>query len=398
MKEVYIPDSLVPAVEGDAFYISVPKMKTNLYTGVTLSFKNAMGTIPYFLRERNHSYLINKKLADLLYLFRPDLTVIDAVVGGEGNTPAPVDPVRVGRIIVSTNSVEADRTATRIMGFDPEAVPLMREAVARGFGDSGSFTEGDISPVSFRPAVSSFMDDKTHREFPGILALAGHTVNGAPGITDPGSVTPETARKLEAACTGGCLAAAKTGIDYYNYSDASGKDFRLTIVIGSGVPIDGVLYWFDRNGKPYTLKDISSLPGRTLALGNCASAARDACGYFAEGCCDPAACMAAVCRAAGVPMPIMTPGNRKLPALAAGMLATVLRRRQLIRKGEYVDCPYAQEDRIFPVPDHAGDEDFLEWPLPAMTASEKRHMMRDQWKILWSAVFGGIKRSKERPV
>ena len=83
MKEVYLPKILDKAVRGEAYYISVPKMKTNLYTGVTLGFKNAMGTIPYFLRERNHNYHINKKLADLLYLFKPDLTVIDGIIGGE---------------------------------------------------------------------------------------------------------------------------------------------------------------------------------------------------------------------------------------------------------------------------------------------------------------------------
>jgi uncharacterized protein (DUF362 family) len=132
MKEVYLPDTLDAAVRKEAFYISVPKMKTNLYTGVTLGFKNAMGTIPYFLRERNHSYLIDKKLADLLYLFKPDLTVIDGIIGGEGNTPAPVDPVRVGKIVVSNNSVEADRITTRMMGFDPDQNKLMIEATRRG--------------------------------------------------------------------------------------------------------------------------------------------------------------------------------------------------------------------------------------------------------------------------
>lgn len=65
MKEVYIPEILDEVVRGESYYIAVPKLKTNVYTGVTLGFKNAMGTIPYFLRERNHNYYINKKLADL---------------------------------------------------------------------------------------------------------------------------------------------------------------------------------------------------------------------------------------------------------------------------------------------------------------------------------------------
>ena len=58
MKEVYIPEIYKDIIDGKACYVSVPKLKTNLYTGVTLGFKNAMGAIPYALRERNHNYYI----------------------------------------------------------------------------------------------------------------------------------------------------------------------------------------------------------------------------------------------------------------------------------------------------------------------------------------------------
>ncbi len=392
MQEVYLPDTLDSAVRGEAFYISVPKMKTNLYTGVTLGFKNAMGTIPYFLRERNHSYLINKKLADLLYLFKPDLTVIDGIIGGEGNTPAPVDPVRVGKIIASNNSVEADRITTRMMGFDPDENALMIEATRRGFGDPAATVIGEASVTRFRPAISSFMDEKTAREFPNLLALAGHTVNGAPKITNPHAVTPETALALEQACSGGCLAAAKTGLDYYNFKKSARRDFSLCIVEGAGVPIDGRRYWFDKTGKPYTLEDIAALPMRRMALGNCALTAKDACQYVAAGCCDPAACMAVVCHAAGVTMPIMSPKNKALFATVTGMLGTVLARQKLIRAGQYVDCPRAHEDRIFSLPQLSpadAQRNFIEWPLPPMTRKEKRAQLSSQWTIPLSAAHDG---------
>ncbi len=395
MKEVYIPDTLDRAVKGEAFYISVPKMKTNLYTGVTLGFKNAMGTIPYFLRERNHSYLINKKLADLLYLFKPDLTVIDGIIGGEGNTPAPVDPVRVGRIVAGNNSVETDRVATRMMGFDPDGNELMLEAERRGFGDPDAEISGDVSPIQFRPAISSFMDEKTEREFPNLLVLAGHTINGAPEITDINSVTPETALALEQACTGGCLAAAKTGLDYYNFKKSVKRDFKLCIVTGSGVDIEGERYWFDKTGKPYSTADIKALDMHRLALGNCAAAAREACDYSAEGCCDPAVCMAVVCRAAGVTMPIMSLKNKGLVRTVLGMKGTVLARRRHIRKGRYIDCPRCHEDRIFGLPELSpedSEKDYVEWPLPPMTDGEKRQQLKNQWSIITSAMKTGKRR------
>ncbi len=398
MREVYLPDVLDAVVRGEAFYISVPKMKTNLYTGVTLGFKNAMGTIPYFLRERNHSYLINKKLADLLYLFKPDLTVIDGIIGGEGNTPAPVDPVRVGKIIVSNNSVEADRITTRMMGFDPDKNQLMIEATQRGFGDPKAEIVGETAVTKFRPAISSFMDEKTAREFPNLLALAGHTKNDAPKVTDKDAVTPEIALAIEQACSGGCLAATKTGLDYYNFKKSSRKDFSLCIVEGEGVLIGGERYWFDKTGKPYTLSDISALPMRKMAMGNCAQTAKDVCEFAATGCCDPAKCMAVVCHAAGVTMPIMSPRNKGLLKTVFGMIGTVLTRKKLISKGHYVDCPHAHEDRIFGLPDLSKEDsrkDYIEWPLPPMTKAEKRRQLASQWEIVLSAVNAGRRRSMD---
>lgn len=393
MKEVYLPDTLDAAVRKEAFYISVPKMKTNLYTGVTLGFKNAMGTIPYFLRERNHSYLIDKKLADLLYLFRPDLTVIDGIIGGEGNTPAPVDPVRVGKIIVSNNSVEADRITTRMMGFDPDQNKLMIEATRRGFGDSAVEIIGEASVTKFRPAISSFMDEKTAREFPNLLALAGHVRNGAPVITDKDKVTPEMALALEQACTGGCLAAAKTGLDYYNYKKNVRRDFALCIIEGEGVLIQGERYWFDKTGKPYTLQEIAALPMRKMALGNCAMTAKGVSQFVATGCCDPAKCMSVVCRAAGVTMPIMSVKNKALFQTLTGMIKTVLVRKKHIAAGRYVDCPSTHEDRVFGLPilkPEDEQKDFIRWPLPPMTAKEKAMQLKSQWEIVLSACDSGL--------
>ena len=393
MKEVYLPDTLDAAVRREAFYISVPKMKTNLYTGVTLGFKNAMGTIPYFLRERNHSYLIDKKLADLLYLFKPDLTVIDGIIGGEGNTPAPVDPVRVGKIIVSNNSVEADRITTRMMGFDPDQNKLLIEATRRGFGDPSVEIIGEASVTKFRPAISSFMDEKTAREFPNLLALAGHIRNGAPVVTDKDSVTPEIALALEQACTGGCLAAAKTGLDYYNFKKSARRDFALCIIEGEGILIDGERYWFDKTGKPYTITDIAALPMRKLALGNCAMTAKGVSQFVATGCCDPAKCMSVVCRAAGVPMPILSVKNKALLKTLFGMVKTVLVRKKHIAAGRYVDCPTTHEDRVFGLPILSPEEekkDFIPWPLPPMTAREKAIQLKSQWDIVKSACDSGL--------
>jgi len=134
-REILVPEVFSAVVRGEAAYVSVPKLKTNLYTGVTLGFKNAMGVIPYNLRQRSHHYAIDRKLVEMLYLFKPDMVLIDGVVGGEGECPAPVDPVDSRVIIAGDHPVETDRGATRFMGFDPASIKLIRDADELGFGD-----------------------------------------------------------------------------------------------------------------------------------------------------------------------------------------------------------------------------------------------------------------------
>ena len=258
MKEIYIPRIFSEVINQKAFYISVPKMKTNLYTGVTLGFKNAMGTIPYNLRQRNHNHDINKKLVDMLYLFKPDIVVIDGIIGGEGNTPAPVDPVDSRVIISGNNSVETDRIATRMMGIDPDDIELMTHAKKLGFGDDNVKVIGDQKVTKFRRADQSLMSDYFVSQFPNVKALTGHTKSTAPKITSLSEVTKETVREIERACVGGCVASLRTGFDDLYYQ---GKDtgFKAVVVLGEGIPIDGKTYYFDRDANAYTVEVIKNM-------------------------------------------------------------------------------------------------------------------------------------------
>lgn len=385
MKEVYIPELFQDVIDGKAYYISVPKLKTNLYTQVTLGFKNAMGTIPYALRERNHNYCINKKLADLLYLFKPDLIIIDGLIGGEGNTPAPVDPVDSHVLISGTNSVAVDKVGTRIMGIDPDQVPLITEAVKRGFGADDVEIIGNLPRFSFRRANPSLMDDEFHQRFPNILVLAGHNLPHAPVIKDPSKVTPLLAKQLEMTCDGGCLAAIRSGFDYVIYAPKKNYEIPLAVIIGGGVLIGDTRYWFDREGQPYSEKQIRSLNKPLLTLGNCAAVLNDTAKYKASGCCSPSACMLAVTSAMKIPFPLLSAKNRSLVHLGTHVFSMVLKRSMLILCGKWVDCPSAHEDKIYPIPklsDTDGEKDYLPWPLPHMGFKLRCKLIKDQFAIM----------------
>lgn len=385
MKEVYIPDLYQDIVEGRACYVSVPKLKTNIYTGVTLGFKNAMGSIPYALRERNHNYYINKKLADLLYLFQPDLIVIDGIIGGEGNTPAPVDPVDTHVIISGTDPVETDKVGTRIMGIDPATIPLIVEAEKRGFGNPNTEITGDIPTFSFRRANPSMMDQGFHNKFPNILVLAGHCLPHAPKVTDKDAVTPELARELELACNGGCLNALRSGFEYVIYAPKQNYLLPLVVVIGGGVSIDGKRYWFDRDGKPYEEADIRAMRDPILTVGNCAARLEDAATYKTPGCCSPSTCMLAATSAMKIPFPLLSPQNKSILHFGFSAISMVLSRGISCLRGRWIDCPSQHKDQIYPIPPLSQEDqakDYILWPLPAMDWNTRWHMFLDQMRIL----------------
>lgn len=385
MREVYIPKLYQDIIDGKACYVSVPKLKTNIYTGVTLGFKNAMGTIPYALRERNHNYYINKKLADLLYLFRPDLIVIDGIIGGEGNTPAPVDPVDTHVIISGTDPVMTDKIGTQIMGINPKSIPLIIEAEKRGFCDPETEITGKIPQFSFRRANPSLMDDDFHQRFPNVLALAGHCLPHAPKVTDIHTVTPELARALERACDGGCLNALRSGFDYVVYAPKQNCEQPLAVVIGGGVPADGKRYWFDRDGKPYDEDAIRHLSIPILTLGNCASVLDDAATYRTPGCCSPSVCMLAATGAMKIAFPLLSWKNESFLHFGYSAIRMVVKRSFSCLRGEWIDCPSEHKDQIYPIPALSEEEqslNYLPWPLPRMDWHTRIKMVKDQLRIL----------------
>jgi uncharacterized protein (DUF362 family) len=381
MKEVYLPRILDEVVRGEAFYVSVPKMKTNLFTGVTLGFKNAMGTLPYKLRQRNHTYQINKKLVDLLYLFKPDLAVIDGIVGGEGNTPAPVDPVDTRVIISGNNAVEVDRVATRMMGIDPEKNKLMVEAVKKGFNDPKVTVIGTQKIVPFRPANNSVIDAQFQHDFPNVKVLVGyHDMNNAPKIKDIHKVTPEMVGAIEQVCDGGCLPCAKTTFELMKYIPDLDKSFEFALIMGNGTIVDGKTYYFDPSGKAYDIEDIKALTMTKATLGACTAEIKPFCEINGEGCCFPNNCTATIFKASGRTLSLQSSKNKHFLSLVIEAIRLTNHRKAIIKSGQWIDCPYEQLDKIYELPpltDEQKKQRYIPWPLPPMTEEQKKKLIAD---------------------
>jgi uncharacterized protein (DUF362 family) len=121
------------ALDADVL-INVPIAKHHSLAGLTLGMKNLMGLVSS--RESLHSAL-GDCLPDLVQLFKPALTVVDAVriltAGGPtgGNLK---DVKKLDTIIASPDIVAADSYATSLFGLTPADISYVKGAIERGIG------------------------------------------------------------------------------------------------------------------------------------------------------------------------------------------------------------------------------------------------------------------------
>lgn len=123
---------LARAVAEADVLISLPKMKTHHWMGVTLCLKNLFGTLPgvYYGWPKNllHFRGIENSVLDLAQTVKVHYNVIDGVVGMEGDGPIMGRAKPVGALVLSPFSLAADATASRLMGFDPRRILYLIQA------------------------------------------------------------------------------------------------------------------------------------------------------------------------------------------------------------------------------------------------------------------------------
>jgi len=125
-----------PAVDADLI-INVPKLKTHMMMTYTGAVKNLFGLIPGALKAEYHLRMKDERnfaqlLVDICECKKPQLSIMDAVIGMEGEGPSAGNPRKVGLIIASTNPYALDVVASHIIGIKANKVPTIIVARERG--------------------------------------------------------------------------------------------------------------------------------------------------------------------------------------------------------------------------------------------------------------------------
>ena len=180
------------SVYNSDLFISVPKLKTHHKTGVTLNLKGLVGTIgvknqlvhwregfpliggdayPNFWSWFKDKFSKIKKRGawsgnDTIWRMVVDLyigikqkqrryfSVIDGVIGGEGDGPFCPKPRQSQVLIAGNNLLTTDIVATRLMGFWPEKIPYLNYFIKNGFVSQENIT-----------VISDFIGSSVTEEF-----------------------------------------------------------------------------------------------------------------------------------------------------------------------------------------------------------------------------------------
>lgn len=287
--EVKVPEALIEDrfllprrfLDADLF-VSLPKLKVNMYATVTLSVKNNIGLLLARDRLTNHHYHIHRKIADLYRTRPPDFVIADAVQAGEGQGPMHAEPAPLHVLIGGGNGLAADVVSCALMGYDPAEVAHLRFLHERGLGPL-ELSEIDVAGEQLLHRRRRLL--RPHTDFGDYH----RTLNFFVGT--------------ERACPEGCVGMIRGSLDRWAQ-------------IHRWKPLKGLTFIV---GKPHPDLPKNLSRRRTLVIGDCAEPHREL-GTFIPGCPIPPMAITYALAKKGINGPLAT----RLRDLAWGGLAHTL--------------------------------------------------------------------------
>ena len=113
------------------FIVSMPKVKTHHWTGVTLSMKNMFGIVPGsrygWPKNVLHWAGIHESILDICATIRPHFVIADGILAMEGDGPLNGGTRSLHIVLLSDDPVAADSSLARLLGFEPAHIKHIYE-------------------------------------------------------------------------------------------------------------------------------------------------------------------------------------------------------------------------------------------------------------------------------
>ncbi len=136
-------------LDGCDAIIDFCKLKSHGMMAMSAAAKNMFGVIPGTMKPEYHYKYPNaedfaRMIVDLDEFFKPALTLVDGIVGMEGNGPTMGDPKPMGLLLAARSPHAADLVCAELIGLRREDVPTLQAAYERGLIPAG-WRELDIA-------------------------------------------------------------------------------------------------------------------------------------------------------------------------------------------------------------------------------------------------------------
>ena len=125
------------AMEADVV-INLPKVKSHIQLTLTMGTKNLFGCVPgkmkawWHMEAGKDSARFGQMLVETARAINPDLTILDGIIGHEGNGPSGGEPRPLGILGASSDVFALDRAIAEILNVDPLLVPTVAASMRLG--------------------------------------------------------------------------------------------------------------------------------------------------------------------------------------------------------------------------------------------------------------------------
>lgn len=135
------------AMEADVV-INIPKVKSHAQLVLTLGVKNLFGCVPgkmkawWHMEAGKDENRFGEMLVETAKTIHSNLTILDGIIGHEGNGPSSGEPRPLGILGASSDVFALDRAVVEILNVPPEQVPTV--AASRRLG-----LVGELNAIHF---------------------------------------------------------------------------------------------------------------------------------------------------------------------------------------------------------------------------------------------------------
>ena len=129
------------ALDADVI-INLPKFKSHQQLGATFAVKNMFGCVAgkqkalWHLLKGGNAEDFCTLLLDIYRFLHPAVTIIDAVTVMDGPGPIHGRARPLGWLIGGTNPIACETICAKLIGMEPESLPIVKTAKNAGFGYS----------------------------------------------------------------------------------------------------------------------------------------------------------------------------------------------------------------------------------------------------------------------